>query len=117
MHSGDVFARKGMPLCDLTNHGDALANEQTLAKAVKGIKNVDTIITGHAPSLLKWSDLVEYHDFYKEFADTVRKGFKAGKAADEVAAAYKPSPRYQSYDVNPDRVKADVQSIFAGLKK
>src|SRR5206468_2772564 len=48
MHAGDAFATKGQPLIDANNGGSGVAYPQTIAKAARGIKNVDTVITGHS---------------------------------------------------------------------
>src|SRR5437764_939045 len=45
---GDLFARKWAPLIDAANGGSALAYPQTLAKVLTGVRNVDTVISGHA---------------------------------------------------------------------
>ena len=49
---GDLFARKWAPLVDTNNGGSATAFPQTLAKVVSGIKNVDTVITGHSTTTI-----------------------------------------------------------------
>src|SRR5207247_35936 len=65
MHAGDIFARKGAPLLDANNGGSGLLIGDTLAKAAAGIKNVDSIITGHS-TVMTWSDLREYAQFNKD---------------------------------------------------
>jgi len=79
---GDLFARKWAPLVDAGNGGSAVEYPQTLARAIAGVKNVDTIITGHSSRtigsgatakfepfgpVVKWADLQEYQDFTREF--------------------------------------------------
>src|SRR5205814_10316360 len=49
---GDLFARKWAPLVDSNNGGSAVAFPKTLAKAVAGIKDVETVITGHSTTTL-----------------------------------------------------------------
>src|SRR5262245_64090917 len=49
---GDLFARKWAPLVDAANGGSTVAFPQTLANAVRGIKEVDTVITGHSTTTL-----------------------------------------------------------------
>src|SRR4029453_13457734 len=60
MHAGDAFANKGFPLIRRKNGGRGVASPGTIQKAVKGVKNVDTIINGHSPTTMKWQDLVEW---------------------------------------------------------
>src|SRR5436190_687545 len=47
-HSGDIFAGKSVPLIDASNGGSMSEISDSLMKAYNGIKNVDTIINGHA---------------------------------------------------------------------
>ena len=67
VHSGDIFAGKGLPLIDGNNGGSVLHYPETLTKAHNGIKNVDTIINGHTPANTTWADLKEFADFNKDF--------------------------------------------------
>jgi len=47
MHVGDVFAWKALPYVDPPNGGTVMRGGKTLAKVLAGVKDVDTIITGH----------------------------------------------------------------------
>jgi hypothetical protein len=47
-HYADIFSGKNLPLLDDNNGGSAIEIGETLQKALDGIKNVDTIVTGHA---------------------------------------------------------------------
>src|SRR5262245_18143354 len=62
MHARDAFARKGQPLIDVNNGGSGIAYGETIGKAASGIKNVDTVITGHS-TVMKWQDFVDYGEF------------------------------------------------------
>lgn len=65
LHTGDMFARKGLPFLDVVNgNGSALEFGETLRKAVSGIPDVDIIIPGHNDETLVWDDLVNYSTFY-----------------------------------------------------
>ena len=92
MHAGDIFSGKNLPLLDMNNGGSGGEIGTTLTKAHAGIKNVDSIITGHS-TLMKWDDLAEYAQFNKDFLADVQAGMKAGKSADEIAAGWKPAAR------------------------
>src|SRR5262249_47293305 len=80
-HAGDVFARKGLALLDTNNGGSGVEIGATLQKAHDGIKNVDSVITGH-DKVMTWADLAEYAQFNKEFLADVQAALKAGKSAD-----------------------------------
>jgi glyoxylase-like metal-dependent hydrolase (beta-lactamase superfamily II) len=87
MHAGDIFAGKNLPLIDTSNGGSAVEISQSLQKAHDNIKNVDTIITGHAQTTMTWQDLQDYATLNKELVKWVQDQMKAGKTPDEVAAA------------------------------
>ena len=65
MHAGDIFARKGTPLLDTNNGGSGVAYPETLAKAAAGIKDVETVITGHS-AVMTWADLKEFSEFNQD---------------------------------------------------
>ena len=68
---GDIFSGKNLPFLDANNGGSGVAIGDTLQKAHDGIKNVDTIITGHSAQMT-WGDLEEYISFNREFLNDVR---------------------------------------------
>ena len=96
MHVGDVFAWKSLPYIDPANGGSVLEHPKTLARAIAAIKDVDTVITGHIP-LATLNDLKVYADFTQDFADWAAAQAKAGKTADEAAAAYKVPAKFVGY--------------------
>ena len=116
MHAGDIFSGKNLPLLDMNNGGSGGEIGTTLTKAHAGIKNVDSIITGHS-TLMKWEDLAEYAQFNKDFLADVQAGMKAGKSADEIAAGWKPAAKYKDYTIADARLKTNVQAIAAEMKK
>ena len=120
-HAGDLFAGKQVPLVDYMNGGSGVAYPDTLSKAYNGIKNVDTIITGHSDTTMKWNDLKEYADFNKEFLTWVQSEQKAGKSAEQAAGEYKVPDKYKGYtaDLPPffGGMKGYIQGIYDELKK
>ena len=127
---GDLFARKWAPLVDAGNGGSAVAFPQTLAKAVAGLKDVDTVITGHATTtigsgrdvtfvrsnpVMNMADLREYADFTRDFVAAAEAAMKAGKGVDEAVSGLKLPDRYKAY--NTANLKADVQRVYAELKR
>jgi hypothetical protein len=115
MHTGDMFPRKHMPFIDVPDSGgSAVEFNATLKKAVSTIKNVDTVIGGHTPTVVTWNDFREYTDFYDEFFNSVQAGLKAGKSAAELVSGYKVPPKYKDFPADPARVKANVEAIAAG---
>jgi glyoxylase-like metal-dependent hydrolase (beta-lactamase superfamily II) len=112
MQTGDMFQRKNLPFIDsASNGGNALEFSKTLHKAASSIKNVDTVIPGHSPTLMTWNDFKEYTGFYAEFVATIRSALKGGRTVEQAAGAYKPSEKYKSYEIEAPRVKQNAQSI------
>ena len=126
---GDLFARKWAPFADATNGGNMTAFPQTLAKAIGAIKDVDTVITGHATTtigsgptvsfvrsnpVMKWSDLQEFADFTREFVAAAQAAKKAGKSADDAAKSLNLPAKYKDY--NMARAAEDVRLVYEESK-
>ena len=116
MHSGDAFAGKTTPIIDANNGGSAVDYGKTIAKAASGIKNVDTIITGHS-TLLPWKDLGTYVEFTRELRQVVVNGFDHGLSVGEIADAWTLPAKYTGYTAPAERVKADVQAMVGELTR
>jgi glyoxylase-like metal-dependent hydrolase (beta-lactamase superfamily II) len=117
MHTGDMFQRRNMPFVDFANNGgDVIEFSKTVNGAVSSIKGVQTIIAGHSPTLLTWNDFRDYADYYAEFLASVQNAMKAGRSADEAAAAYKPADRFKHFETDADRVKQNAAAIYAASK-
>jgi len=116
VHAGDIFSGKNLPLLDTNNGGSGVEIADSLSKAYNGIRNVDTIITGHSTTMT-WPDLKEYADFNREFLADVKTAMQAGKSADDAASGWKIADKYKGYQVQPARVKANFEAIYGELKK
>jgi glyoxylase-like metal-dependent hydrolase (beta-lactamase superfamily II) len=119
MHAGDMFAWKALPFIDVDNGGSAVQHPQTLAKVLAGIKNVDTVITGHTP-VLAWKDLQEYQNFSRDFVAWAGEQMKAGKSVDQAAAAYAVPVKYKGYTIAVGGfggAKPNTQAVYDELKK
>jgi len=127
---GDLFARKWAPLVDAGNGGSATAFPQTIAKVIGGVKDVDTVITGHSTTtigsgprvsftrstpVMKWADLQEYGDFLREFVTAAEAARKAGKTVDEAVSGLTLPDRYKDY--NMTQARADVQRVYDESKR
>ena len=108
VHAGDVFAGKNVPLVDMGSGGSGVAYPETLMKAYSGIKNVDTIVTGHASTTMRWVDLKEYADFNRDFLTWVQSELKAGKTPEQAAKEYKVPDKYKGYG-------AELPPFFGGM--
>ena len=96
LQTGDMFAWKDAPLCDRNNGGSCMAFPKTLANAVAGIKNVDTVIPGHRP-MIKMADIQEYQRYMTDFVAAAQAAMKAGKTVDEAVAGLNLSAKYPAY--------------------
>ena len=116
LHAGDIFSGKNLPFLDANNGGSGVAIGDTLQKAHDGIKNVDTIITGHSAQAT-WADLNEYAAFNREFLNDARAAKKAGKTVAEVAGTWKIPAKYAGYTPpQPDRLRDNLQVVYDELK-
>jgi cyclase len=116
MHAGDMLVSRQLPAIDQDNGGSGLAFPDTLARAAAAVKNVDTIIPGHGP-LMAMKDVEEYVQFNRDFRNAAVSGFNHGLSISEAAGAWKVPDRYRGYTAMPERVKANVQTIFSELTR
>ena len=113
MHAGDMFAWKDAPYLDRSNGGSGVAFSETLAKAVAGIPGVDTVIPGHIP-MTSWTDFERYQRFNADLLAAAREGMRAGRTAEQAAAAFDLTMRYPDY--RSDRTAAAFQTIYDELQ-
>ncbi len=119
---GDLFPEKMMPVIDAANGGSALAWPETLARAAAELKGVARIIPGHGvpppgsplPRWITAADLQEYANFTRDLVAAGQDAFKAGKTADQAAAAPTVRERYPAYSF--DGAREAMQAIYAELK-
>jgi cyclase len=112
VHAGDAFSGKNIPIIDANNGGSGVEYPETLTKAHAGIKNVDTIITGHSTQMTM-NDLREYADFNRDFLNAVREAKKAGKTVDDLATTWKIPAKYKGYgEPQAARLKTNVQNVY-----
>ena len=88
MAAGDIFAWKMAPLIDPATGGSVIALPDTLEKAVKGIRNVDTVIEGHG-DVNTWAGFRDYTNFNRALLDAARAGL-GKQTPEEIAASLKP---------------------------
>ena len=97
---------------DANNGGSGLAYADTLMKVHGGVADVQTIITGHGPTMTR-ADLQEFASFVREFVEAARAAKKAGQSASQFAAAWKVPERFAGYAAaQPARLPANAELIF-----
>ncbi len=112
MHAGDMFPWQDAPFLDRNNGGSGLAIPETLAAAVAGIGNVDTVIPGHIP-VTSWDDFVEFQRFNADMVAAARAGKSDGQTPAQAVAAFDLAGRYPDY--RSDRIEAAFQTIYDEL--
>ncbi len=85
---GDVMAWKMAPLIDPATGGSVIALPDTLEKAVKGIRNVDTVIEGHG-DVNTWAGFRDYTRFNRALLDAAKAGLGT-QTPEAIAASLKP---------------------------
>jgi cyclase len=103
VHAGDAFANKGQPLIDRNNGGSGIAYPETIAKAAKGIGNVDTVINGHSPVTMKFQDLADFGEFNRLFLEHARASLKAGKTPEQAMMDLKLPEKFKDYNLTGGR--------------
>jgi glyoxylase-like metal-dependent hydrolase (beta-lactamase superfamily II) len=118
MHAGDMFPRLQMPFVDVANSGGhAVEFSQTLQRALTSIKGVDTVIGGHTPSPVPWSDFQRYTEFYRDFLASVEESIKSGRSAEDFIKAYRLPDKDKGFLIDPVRLRDNTQAIYSALKK
>jgi cyclase len=112
LQTGDMFAWKDAPFIDRSSGGSGVEWPKTIAKAIAGIKDIDTIVPGHSP-VMPPSGLAEYQRYTADLLSAVEAAKKGGKSATDAAASINLSAKYPDY--KSDRLKAAVEAIYAEL--
>ena len=110
VHTGDIFAGKAVPLVDPNNGGSVLHYAESIGKAYAGIANVDTVIAGHTPQPLEWSDLAMFVEFNQDFLTWAQAQLQAGKTPEQAAEEWTLPEKYASAGYS-----ANVSGLFGGL--
>jgi cyclase len=113
LQTGDMFAWHDAPLYDRNNGGSGVEFPNTLARAIAGIKDVDTVIPGHSPVTTP-QDFQTFQRYTADLLAETRAAMQSGKSVDEAAAASTLTSKYAGY--KSERVKGAVEAIYAELK-
>jgi glyoxylase-like metal-dependent hydrolase (beta-lactamase superfamily II) len=115
VHTGDIFARKGLLFMDGSNGGSRVEVPDTLARAAEALSNIEAIITGHS-TVMTVTDLKEFAEFNREFVNSIRNAKRAGRTVDDVEAAWKLPEKYKGYDPARTRLRGNIELIFKELQ-
>jgi glyoxylase-like metal-dependent hydrolase (beta-lactamase superfamily II) len=101
MAAGDIFAWKMAPLIDPNAGGSVVALPDTLEKALKGIRNVDTVIEGHG-DVNTWAGFRDYTQFNRALLEAARAGM-GKQSVEQIAAGLKPKfPVFTKEELLPE---------------
>ena len=115
VHTGDMFARKGLPFIDAVNgNGSATEFGSTLQKAVDGISGVDTVIPGHATAVHTWSDFVDSSGFYNDIVTKAQQANAAGQSVEDFVRSYQRPSEYSDFEVEEGRLTSVAGYVFEG---
>jgi glyoxylase-like metal-dependent hydrolase (beta-lactamase superfamily II) len=118
VHSGDIFAGKGVPLVDGNNGGSMAEYSGTLTKAHAALsKTVDQIINGHMPAQTTIADLKEFAQFNADLMEYGRAGLKAGRTPEQLAAEWKLPEKYKGYSSQVSAMMGGLAGRFQLLQK
>ena len=116
VHSGDIFANKGVPLIDTNNGGSMLQIADTLRKAHAGIPNITAIINGHTPAQTTWADLERVRGLQCRSVDWARAGLKAGKLRSNWRRNGR-CPKDKGYSSTVSQMMGGLAGRIEGLQK
>ena len=121
LHPGDAFAGRSPGLIDAGNGGSGVEWADTITKAAKTIKNVNTVLPSHvvgANVLLKWQDFVDWGEFNRLYVAHARASLKAGKTPEQAAMEFKPGDKFKDYNLSGGRGGAagNFPAIYDELK-
>lgn len=102
--SGDAFSNTAQPNIDLANGGSAVAYPDTMSKLAT-IPNVDIVVGGHAPALMKGSDIGDYAEFMRLMVAKARASVAAGKTPEQTMTEFQAEipAKFRSYGLGPNR--------------
>jgi hypothetical protein len=102
----------------VSNGGSGVAYPDTFTKAAAGIKNVDTVITGHS-TVMTWQDFVDYGEFNRLFLAHARASLAAGKTPEQAMAELKLPEKFKDYILTSTRggPGGNFNVIYGELKK
>ncbi len=112
LHAGDMFPWRDAAFIDRSNGGSGVDMPNSLAKAVAGIKGVDTVIPGHNP-VATFADFQQYQRYTADLLAEARAALAAGKTAEQAAASSTLTSKYPGF--RSDRVKAAMEAIYSEL--
>jgi cyclase len=103
--AGDAFANTAQPNIDLANGGSGVAYPDTIAKAAQTIRNVDYVIGGHNPNIVKQQDIADYAEFLRLMLAKARSSVAANKTPEQAMMEFQAEipAKFKSYGLGPGR--------------
>lgn len=103
--AGDAFANTAQPNIDLASGGSGIAYPDTIAKAASTIRNVDFVIGGHNPNIVKQQDVADYAEFLRLMLAKARTSVAANKTPEQAMMEFQTEipAKFKSYGLGPGR--------------
>ena len=124
MHIGDIVKKNDVPEFERKAGGSGVAYPDTIARGMAGIRDVDTIIVGHAYNddprpTITWQELGEHQCLGGVLLAAVRGQMQAGKSTDEATASLHATETFKKYETRRlnDAVRAIYDELGAGRER
>jgi glyoxylase-like metal-dependent hydrolase (beta-lactamase superfamily II) len=103
--AGDAFANTAQPNIDLANGGSGVDYPNTMAKAAAGVGNVEYVIGGHNPNIVKLQDLRDYAEFMGLMVAKARTALQQGKTPEQAMMEFQAEipAKFKTYGLGPGR--------------
>ena len=118
LHVGDIVKKNDVPEYVRGFGGSGVAQPDTLARGMAALKDIDTVVVGHAYGddphpTMTWSEL----DLHRRRSDAllaaVREAMKSDRTLEEVAVIIRSSDAFKDFE--PKRVNEAVEAIYSEL--
>ena len=96
MQTGDIMAWNMAPLIDPGSNGSAVALADTMEKAAKGIRGVDTVVEGHG-FVNNWAGFLAMGRFDRDLLTAARKAYDRHDTPDSAVAELAKDPKNAVY--------------------
>jgi glyoxylase-like metal-dependent hydrolase (beta-lactamase superfamily II) len=118
MHIGDIVKKNDVPEYVRRFGGSGVTQPDTLARGMAALKDIDTVIVGHAYGddphpTLTWSELELHRRRSDQLLTAVREAMKSDRTLEEVSAIIRGNEAFKGFE--PKRVNDAVEAIYSEL--
>jgi glyoxylase-like metal-dependent hydrolase (beta-lactamase superfamily II) len=118
LHIGDIVKKNDVPEYVRTFGGSGVSQPDTLARGMAALKDIDTVIVGHAYGddphpTMTWQELEVHRRRSDALLAAVREAMKSDRTLQEVAVMIRGSDAFKRFE--PKRVDEAVEAIYTEL--